>query len=266
MRADIDRFALALAQSWENNVQVVADPASQPGTAEDAYRIQDQVYAARYPGVAARAWKVGAADVHAEPNGAPIGLLLESPAKVDRAAFHMFGIEAEIAFRLVKDLPPRARAWQGAELAEAELVEAELVEAELVEAIGEALVTIELCDTRMVDWKSASPLTKLADFQLNGALVVGSGVTRWQGIDFSAQRVELWVNGLQTVDAKGTHSLGNPLRLMPWAAAHCARRAGGLRAGDLVTTGSWTGMRFASPGDTLIARFPGIGEASLQIL
>jgi 2-keto-4-pentenoate hydratase len=107
-------------------------------------------------------------------------------------------------------------------------------------------------------------LWKLADFQSNSALVVGSGTRDWRAIDFKAQRVELRI-GERTIAATGAHPFGNPFRLMPWIAAHCARRAGGLRAGDVVTTGSWTGLEIVLPGHEVIARFPGVGEASVRL-
>jgi 2-keto-4-pentenoate hydratase len=52
---------------------------------------------------------------------------------------------------------------------------------------------------------------------------------------------------------------------MPWIARHCSKRGAGLRAGDLVTTGAWTGLQFAKAGDVVTARFPGIGEATVRI-
>ena len=40
------------------------------------------------------------------------------------------------------------------------------------------------------------------------------------------------------------------------------KRGLGLHAGDVVTTGAWTGLEIAKPGDEVTARFPGIGEAT----
>jgi 2-keto-4-pentenoate hydratase len=52
---------------------------------------------------------------------------------------------------------------------------------------------------------------------------------------------------------------------MPWTLKHLLGRVGGVRAGDIVTTGSWGGLHFAAPGDEVVARFPGIGEAAVRI-
>jgi 2-keto-4-pentenoate hydratase len=52
---------------------------------------------------------------------------------------------------------------------------------------------------------------------------------------------------------------GDPIRLLVAAANHAAAR-GGLGPGDLVTTGSCTGLVFATPGAEVVAEFAGWGE------
>lgn len=206
-------------------------------TSDEAYRLQDLVFAALARGRRANAWKVGSPGPGVEPIMAQIlpGRLFASPAQVAAEALRMIGVEIEIAFRMGED-------------GEA----------------AETLVAIELCDTRLADWDRAPATAKLADFQSNSALVAGSGTARWQDIDFGGQRAELWIDGRLVKQVVGAHPHGNPARLLPWAVAHCARR-GGLRPGDLVTTGSWTGMDFVRPGCEVRALFPGLGEAVVKM-
>jgi 2-keto-4-pentenoate hydratase len=161
----------------------------------------------------------------------------------------MLGVEAEVAFRLAKDLPPRTRPYS---------------ERSIAAAVGEVVVAIELCDTRLANWKKTTGLWKLADFQNNNALVVGSGTRDWRKIDFLKQEVEFRI-GTRIARAKGAHSFGNPFRLLPWLVRHAAKRGLGLHAGDVITTGAWTGLEIAKPGDEVVARFPGIGEAIVRI-
>jgi len=238
------------AHSRGQQFEARTDPA--PATAQDAYAVQDSVFAALYPRQRAGAWKVGGPGPDVAPTAAPIpaASLHASPARVPARGLHMIGIEAEIAFRLGRDLPPRAAAYG---------------EDDIAAAVTEVLVTIELCDTRLANWKDTTALWRLADFQLNAALVIGSGSKEWRAIDFSRQRAQLWINGALDKEATGVHPYGNPIRLLPWLAAHCAARCGGLRAGDIITTGTWTGMQFVAPGAQVIARFPGIGEASVTL-
>ena len=218
----------------------------------DAYRVQEAVFAQLWPGVKPAAWKAGGPSDKVEPTAAPIQPenLLRTPASVSAASMNLIGVEAEVAYRLARDLPPRAKAYS---------------EKEIAAAVGEVLVTIELCGTRLADWKASPGLWKLADFQQNGALVAGSGTKDWQKIDFLKQEVEFRI-GARVGKAKGAHPYGNPFRLVPWLVAHAARHGMGLRAGDIVTTGAWTGLEVAKAGDEVTARFPGIGEAALRIL
>jgi 2-keto-4-pentenoate hydratase len=217
----------------------------------EAYRVQDAVYAELWSGTRPVAWKVGGPSDKVEPTAAPIApdAVHRSPASVVGADMNMIGVEAEVAFRLSKDLPPRSRPYSARSVAA---------------AIGEVLVTIELCDTRLANWKKASGLWMLADFQNSSGLVAGSGTKDWQGIDFLEQEVEFRI-GTRTVKAKGAHSFGNPIRLLPWLAAHCIKRGFGLHAGDIITTGAWTGLEIAKSGDEVTAKFPGIGEATVRI-
>lgn len=218
----------------------------------EAYRVQDAVFADLWPGVRPAAWKVGGPSDKVEPAAAPIPPqnLLHSPASVAGAKMKMIGVEAEVAFRLAKDLPPRTRPYS---------------ERAVAAAVGEVLVAIELCDTRLANWKETSGLWKLADFQNSSGLVVGSGTKDWQKIDFLQQEVEFRI-GARVVKAKGAHSFGNPFRLLPWLATHCAKRGFGMHAGDIITTGAWTGLEIAKAGDVVTARFPGIGAAIVRIL
>lgn len=217
-----------------------------------AYRVQDKVFARLWPGAHPAAWKAGGPSDKVEPTAAPIapGNLLASPARVSASAIALVGVEGEVAFRLAKDLPPRAKAWSDEEVAA---------------AVGEVVVAIEVCASRIAKWKAAPGSWQLADFQNNGALVVGGGTKDWRRIDFTKQAMEIRV-GERSATATGGHSFGNPFRLLPWLAAHCAKRSGGLRKGDVVTTGAWTGLEPAKAGDEVVVRFPGIGEASLKLV
>jgi 2-keto-4-pentenoate hydratase len=217
----------------------------------DAYAVQSEVFAALWPGARPAGWKAGGPSDKVEPTAAPIPpeRLLRSPASVAGASMNMLGVEAEVAFRLAKDLPPRARPYSPRSV---------------LAAVGEVVVAVELCDTRLANWKKTSGAWKLADFQNNHALVVGSGTRDWQKIDFLKQEVEFRI-GSRIARAKGAHSFGNPARLLPWLVAHCAKRGFGLHAGDVITTGAWTGLELAKVGDEVTARFPGIGEATVRI-
>lgn len=218
---------------------------------EDAYRVQDAVFAELWPGKRPTAWKAGGPSDKVEPTAAPIPAhhVLASPASAAGAKMQIIGVEAEIAFRLAKDLPPRSRPYS---------------ERAVAAAVGEVLVVIELCDTRLTNWKETPGVWKLADFQNSSAVVAGSGTKDWQKVDFLQQEVDFRI-GARSAKAKGAHPYGNPFRLLPWLVRHAAKRGLGLHAGDVITTGAWTGLEIAKPGDEVTAKFPGIGEATVRI-
>lgn len=204
--------------------------------AREVYRVQDLVLHQLAQGARASAWKAVPPRPGAEAAASPLppACVVASPARLPAPA-HLLGVEAEVAFRLGASLQPE-----------------------------EALVTIELCATRVADWASAPALWKLADFQSNAALVLGSGTSEWRTIDFGAQAAELFVNGMLEKRAVGAHPAGDPARLLPWMLEHCGRR-GGLQRGDVITTGSWVGLVEVRAGDEVLACFPGIGEARLTL-
>lgn len=242
--------AESLLAAWSSRKQMDFRTRAAPASADEAYRIQDKVFSARYPGMRAAAWKAGAGSPDGDQSAAPIGVVMASPAVVSASDFHMIGIEAEVAFRLSKDLPAEAENWDLGKLGG---------------AVEKVLATIEICDTRLTDWKSAPALWKLADFQLNGVLITGGGTANFGALDFGRQVVELWIDDRKAATRIGTHPMGDPWRVLKWAAGHCARRGRDLKAGDVVTTGSWTGMDFVAAGAKVLARFPGIGEASVKV-
>lgn len=231
-----ERMAALLLEARAGGALV--DTTSEPGPEDLAavYRAQELVLRALSGAARPGAWKAVPPRPGAEPAASPVppDCVAGSPAK--RAAGRAFlGVEAEIAFRLGADLEPE-----------------------------EALVAIESCATRLADWAQASPLWKLADFQSNAALIVGSGTRAWREIDYPSQTVEVLINGRREAQARAAHPAGDPARLLPWMRVHCAGR-GGLQAGDLVTTGSWVGIVPAKAGDEVLVRFPGIGEARVRL-
>lgn len=230
--------------------QIVSAAVTPPADAAEAYRIQDAVVRGLDGNRRPWLWKVSppapALGIVAAP--VPPSCCFASPARLAAGDYHVLGLEVELAFRFGHDLPPRAAPYGDREVRDA------------VEAI---LVTIELVDSRLADWRDATALWRLADFQSNGALILGSGRSDWRGIDYTALDAELWIGGALLLRARGAHPVGDPAKLLPWMANHCGQRCGGLRAGDVVTTGTWTGLHLGAAGDVVEARFPAVGEAKL---
>ncbi|MEH6823806.1 MAG: fumarylacetoacetate hydrolase family protein [Motiliproteus sp.] len=253
---EIDSAAELLCSAHAKHDQLLpADLLDQftPASFDEAYAIQDAVAQKRWieQGGRTDTWKTGAPSNDAVPYAAPIppDVIHTSPSKLPASGFHIIGIESELAYRFGRDLPPKGSPYS--------------VE-EIMDAVEGVYVAIEVVDTRLKEWQQAGALWQLADNQITGGLVVGSGRSDWRSVDPLQQSVELLVDGVPKVVAQGSHPLKDPRPLVYWIANHCTERNGGIRAGDLVTTGSWSGLVFVEPGARVIARFPGIGEAEVS--
>ena len=249
LSGDLALLRDALIDARHGRTTVAADSLPVPRSDDEAYAVQQSVADALGWFVASppRAWKVGAARRDALPNAAPLPSqhVVRSPATFPVGAFNRMLIEGEIAFRLRAPIDG----------ADARVVAA---------AIDEWLVTIEVVDPRYADINLASPTQKLADQGLHGALVIGSGASLPAERDWTSLVARVRRNGEIVRETRGGHPLGNLLFLLPWLAGHAAARGMPLRAGDIVTAGTWTGVFEAFPGETIDVEFDGVGRASVR--
>jgi len=250
MGVDISKAVQQLLEARRSGVQVKPPfvlPAGAEGRAA-VYAIQDGVASATGP---VAGWKVGARTPTAEPNPAPLlaGALVQSPARFDGKAMHMIGVEIEISFHIAKDIASRAEP---------------VGRDEALAAVGDAFVGMEVVDTRLSDFKSADPEWLLADSQMNHALVIGSSIKNWKDLDWPTLQVTLTIDGKTEVEQRGGLGAVDPVRPLAWMIDHAVRQRGGLRKGQAITTGSWTGLRYYPPGTTARGVFAGLGavEAS----
>jgi 2-keto-4-pentenoate hydratase len=245
----IERAARALVEARRTRDWPADLPADcRPATVEEAYAVQEAV--ARTLGRIG-GWKVGAPTPTAEPRRAPLlaALVAPGPATLRGPEFHLIGIEAELAFRVGHDLPRR---------------DAPYGRDEVLDALDTMHPAIEVVDSRFADRTAADPLSQLADNIGNGAFVYGPGLNAWRHLDLARQPVRLTIDGALVYEGKGGNTAGDPLRLVHWLANDLAARGGGLRAGDVVTTGTTTGLRFVEPGAVVEAEFPGLGSVRVE--
>lgn len=246
-----EALAEDLVRARRSGQRIRALPADlAPATAEEAYAVQEAVI--RRLGVAVAGWKVGAPDPTGTPSAAPLfaDLVAPSPARFPAGPDSLRGVEAEIALRLGRDLPARAAPYD---------------EDEAWAAVDTLHVAIELLDSRYVDRKAAGEFAALADNLTNGGFCYALAVRDWRGVDFLRQPAELVVDGETAARAVGGNPAGHPRRLLAWLANHCAVRGRPLARGQIVTTGSHTGLVIAPPGATVTARFTGLGEGTLTL-
>ncbi len=160
-------------------------------------------------------------------------------------------IEPEIAFVLARDLPPRPTPY---------------THAEVRAAIGATHVVLELMDNRYETPASIPFPELLADFANNQGLFVGPQVAH-----AFEQRLERFPLEVRTPDAAllardGAHPDGDPLRPLAWLANFLPTRGRHLRAGEIVTTGSYAGAIDVPLGVPLTVRFGDLGTLTVEFI
>jgi len=174
--------------------------------------------------------------------------LYQSGDTLDRAAFRLWQLEAELMFSFRVGLPPIGRSYS---------------RDEVVAAVDSVIVGFEIVESRFSSWPKVDAPLLLADLLSHGAIVVGSGTPLRTRIAFERLPFIFAVDGRRIVSCKGGNPAGDIIELLVWLANDLPTSGHELHAGDLVTTGSYTGMQFLRPGGRAEARVPGIGSVEI---
>jgi len=176
--------------------------------------------------------------------------IFTSPAALPIDEFIVCIVEAELGVRFGADIGGTAQRPSREALADA------------IEAI---FPVIELAETRLIDWPSAPPAAIFADMAYFGALVTGEPLQDWKGLDLAAASVRLTVDGQEIRSGTGAAVMGNPLDALADYIARIGARGQALRAGSIVSTGTWTQPYVASRGERLSAEFGPIGQVAVAL-
>jgi 2-keto-4-pentenoate hydratase len=255
MSEPADALLEELIAARAGNGLLVPPSARQPlGTAE-AYAIQDRLRGALLArGERVVGWKTGftsAATQSMFDTSEPVsGFLLASGvfpsgALVPTARFTSLAVEAEVAFVMRHDL-----AGPGVTLPRALL------------AVEGVLPALELIDMRYAGKAVASDL--VADGVSASAIVLGSALTPISTIDLTLEGLVYELNGAVAATNTAAEVLGNPLISLVWLANHLGTRGLGLRAGDVVMSGSISTLLRPKAGDTVRASFTRLGTVSAR--
>ncbi len=250
-------LAARLWTARENGGVVPFEEIAEPETLEEAYAVQAEIM--RLSGHPILGFKVGSTSEEAqrllgtsEPGSCPVlaPYLFESPARIGIEAAQMPAVEGEFAFRLGRDLPPRAEAYGHEDVAEA------------IDAVAGA---IEVVGTRIAGGLAGKGRYLVtADSGANIGLVVGAWSTDRRHMDLKAHRVAMVVNGETRGEGEGSRALGDPMNVMVWLANQQSQRGAGLRQGMCVSTGTCTGLDKVKPGDRVIADFGALGAVEID--
>ena len=196
-------------------------------------------------------WKVGltspAAQQRFDADGPCFGRLfsdMASPAgsTIESGRFESPRIEAEIAFRLRRDLRPGES---------------------ILEAVAEVMPAIEIVDSR---YPNGPPhLGALIADNVSGAgFVLGRPTPFTTDFDLAACRASVFRNGEIECEGIGSQSLGDPLHALAWLVGELGRRQRTLKGGEVVLSGSLNTPFAALPGDEVAVTLESLGSVSIS--
>lgn len=228
-----------------------------PADVTAALAIQAEMVA--LSGMESVGFKVGSTSAEAqkilgttEPGASPVltGFFHTSPAVIPIDPAHMPSIEGEFGVRIGQDLPPRST---------------EYTFDEIVDAVDGVTGAIEVVGSRFAGGLAGKGrLLTTADCGANIALAIGDWITDWRGFDLAAHEVSVSANGTLRETGTGSRALGHPLNVLVWLANKQSATGRGLHRGEIVSTGTCTGLLAVSPGDAVVADFGALGKVEVE--
>ena len=170
-----------------------------------------------------------------------------SGAIVNRSDFGRLGLEFEIAVRIKSDVPVTDGSCS-----------AEMIEPH----IDGICAAIELVDDRDADYGNLDVLSLVADNAWNGGIVLSKFATAWPDLKNVLGRATK--DGAAIGEGHGRDILGHPFNSAAWLAAQLASRGAGLKAGQVVMTGSV--MKTVFPTQDASYRFDLAPIGSVEVL
>jgi 2-keto-4-pentenoate hydratase len=159
-------------------------------------------------------------------------------------------LEPEVAVTLVRDLPPRDRPYEKAEVAD---------------AAGSVRLALELLDCRYVNPEQVSFIELLADGLFNAGLFLGPEVDGGLARELGRVQIGLEVDGTSARPLDGRHPDGDPILPLHWLANTLRERGEGLERGQVVITGSYAGVIEVPADAQLRIEFGELGSIAVQL-
>lgn len=254
MKPEDTRAAAALLlQHWRQSTRLAELPAHcRPETRAEGYAIQFEV--AKLSGQNVVGWKIAATSnagqQHIQVDGPIAGCLLaararEGGARIALAGNNMNVAEAEFAFCMGGDLPKRSASY-GVD--------------EVLAAVATLHPAIEVPDSRYADFTRVGAAQLIADVACACWFVIGPAARAdWRALDLVKHGVVAYRNGAPAGVGSGANVLGDPRAALAWIANELCTYGEGLRAGEVVITGTCLAPVPVKAGDKLKADFGEFG-------
>jgi 2-keto-4-pentenoate hydratase len=255
LQRELARLLAALRR--ERRQQSGLDPRLVPPDRQMAYRIAQMV--ADDLGWPVTGWKIAAMKEEMQKAlrtdqpiyGRVLAPLAASPLTVAHAELCSPIPEVEYQVRLGSDLPPRAKPY---------------TVDEVTEAVASVHPGLELAECRFVHDSTFPPLPAiLADGAGSGTIIYGPPIEDWRRRDIANQQVTLLCNGKPRREGCAAAAIEHPVVPVTWLANELSRTGIGLKSGQMVSTGTLTGMLAPKPGDNYVADFGPFGSVALNL-
>ncbi len=231
-----------------------------PTSRTEAYAVQQHIEL--HSNTTLYGWKIAATSVagqlHIGVTGPLAGRLLRERVADVGATLSLKGnrmavAEAEFAFRMRHDLPPRIAPYSLAEV---------------IDAVGSLHPSIEVPDSRFTDFVTAGEAQLIADNACAHEFVEGPvAPDTWRDMDLAAQAVHATVDGTSRRyerSGSGAAVLGDPRDALVWLVNELSSLSIALRAGQVVTTGACIAPLEVMPGDHVRADFGVLGSVDVR--
>ena len=256
--AQMQAAADTLWDNWTVVRRLAELPAAvRPATRAEGYAIQARLeHRSAFP---LYGWKIAATSqagqTHLAVDGPLAGRLLrervfEVGQEVPFGRNHMRVVEAEFAFRMGRDLPPRATPYRVDEA---------------LAAVATLHPAIEIPDSRFEEFAKVGAAQLIADDACAHYFTLGPAAPEsWRALNLVEHVVVGTVAGGLRREGKGANVLGDPRVALTWLANELSGLGVTLRQGEVVTTGTCLIPLPVKARDRVTADFGPLGSVEVR--
>jgi 2-keto-4-pentenoate hydratase len=241
------RDALVAARRDKSLIEMTSLPV--PASFSDGMALQAEI--AKRAGHAQAGWKVAIA-----ADGAPVAGLMPGPYLkpgdvYDGAIGAELRVEIELGLRLARDVPFRPSQPYS--------------RAELLGCCDKVFLGIEIVESRLANWTGVPFALWLADAMGHGGYFIGPDLDMKVLDDQSGLGCFISLNGVTIYDKPAVHGNGDPMTpFLAWANRK-ENVMTGLRAGQIVTTGSLCGGVLSPGKGEIVTKLSPLATVSLTL-
>ena len=248
----------SLWKLWQNRECIDALPApNRPVTKKEGYKIQALLEGrSKYP---IFGWKIAATSSagqsHIGVSGPMAGRLLKERTHNDGAKISidqclMMVAEAEFAFRMNSDLPPKTKPYT--------------IE-EVLSVVEDLHPAMEIPDSRFRKFADAGEAQLIADNACAHEFILGQATQEpWKTMDLETHTVQLTATNARSETGQGSNVLGDPRLALTWLVNELSEAGTYVKRDQIITTGTTTKPIAINAGNEVIADFGALGSVSTK--